>query len=135
MKPTASRRSSATSWRAFWAACPARSITCSPRALRRSKATWWKAGGGGGGYIRITRLQLSTADMIMHIINAIGNTLDAATARAMTANMVENSVLDPRAAELVQAAVSEKALAAVPRDLRDMVRAAIYKNMLLVTRT
>ncbi|NBK77091.1 CtsR family transcriptional regulator [bacterium D16-76] len=90
---------------------------------------------GGGGYIRITRLQLSTADMIMHIINAIGNTLDAATARAMTANMVENSVLDPRAAELVQAAVSEKALAAVPRDLRDMVRAAIYKNMLLVTRT
>ena len=60
---------------------------------------------------------------------------DAATARAMTANMVENSVLDPRAAELVQAAVSEKALAAVPRDLRDMVRAAIYKNMLLVTRT
>ena len=90
---------------------------------------------GGGGYIRITRMQLSTADMIMHIINAIGNTLDAATARAMTANMVENSVLDPRAAELVQAAVSEKALAAVPRDLRDMVRAAIYKNMLLVTRT
>lgn len=90
---------------------------------------------GGGGYIRITRLQLSTADMIMHIINAIGNTLDAATARAMTANMVENSVLDPRAAELIQAAVSEKALAAVPRDLRDMVRAAIYKNMLLVTRT
>lgn len=90
---------------------------------------------GGGGYIRITRLQLSTADMIMHIINAIGNTLDAATARAMTANMVENSVLDPRAAELIQAAVSEKALAAVPRDLRDIVRAAIYKNMLLVTRT
>lgn len=90
---------------------------------------------GGGGYIRITRLRLSKADMIMHIVNAVGTDLDAATARAMTANMVQNSVLDPRSAELIQAAVSEKALSAVPRELRDTVRAAIYKNMLLVTRT
>lgn len=90
---------------------------------------------GGGGYIRITRLQLSTADMIMHIINAVGDSLDAATARAMTGNMVQNGVLEPRAAELIQAAVSEKSLAAVPKELRDAVRAAIYKNMLLVTRT
>ena len=90
---------------------------------------------GGGGYIRITRLHLSTADMIMHIINAVGDSLDAATARAMTANMVQNAVLEPRAAELISAAVSEKSLGAVPKALRDVVRAAIYKNMLLVTRT
>ena len=90
---------------------------------------------GGNGYIRITRLQLSTADMIMHVVNAVGDSLDAATARAMTLNMVQNAVLEPMAAELIQAAVSEKTLNAVPRELRDIVRAAIYKNMLLATRT
>lgn len=89
---------------------------------------------GGGGYIRITRLQLSKADMIMHIINAVGDTLDAATARAMTQNMLQNGVLDQVSAELIQAAVSEQSLAAVPKELRDAVRAALYKNMLLVTR-
>ena len=89
---------------------------------------------GGGGYIRITRLQLSTADMIMHIVNGVGESLDSATARAMLGNMVERGVLDRTSAELIGAAVSEKSLAAVPRELRDAVRARIYKNMLLVTR-
>lgn len=89
---------------------------------------------GGGGYIRITRLQLSKADMIMHIVNAVGVSLDIATARAMTDNMVQNNMLSRSDAELIQAAVSEQSLSAVPRELRDTVRAAIYKNMLLVTR-
>ena len=89
---------------------------------------------GGGGYIRITRLQLYTADMIMHIVNGVGESLDSATARAMLGNMVERGVLDRTSAELIGAAVSEKSLAAVPRELRDAVRAMIYKNMLLVTR-
>ena len=42
---------------------------------------------GGGGYIRITRMRLSKSDMIMHIVNSVGDSLDAATARAMTANL------------------------------------------------
>lgn len=90
---------------------------------------------GGGGYIRITRLRLSKADMIMHIINGVGEALDAGTARAMMANMLQNGVLDHPSAELIQAAVSDQSLAAVPKELRDTVRAALFKNMLLVTRT
>ena len=90
---------------------------------------------GGGGYIRITRLQISRPDMIMHIINTVGNTLDAGTARAMTENMLQNGVLTREAAELLQAAVSEKALSVLPRELRNEARASIYKNMLIAART
>ncbi len=90
---------------------------------------------GGGGFIRITRLHLSTADMIMHMVNGIGDTLDAATARAMLANMLQSGVLDQTSTELIQAAISEKSLSAVPKELRDTVRAMICKNLLLVTRT
>ena len=69
------------------------------------------------------------------IVNSVGDSLDAATARAMTANLQQNTMLDASAARLIQAACSEQALAAVPKEIRDTVRAAIYKNMLLATRT
>ena len=90
---------------------------------------------GGGGYIRITRMRLSKADMIMHIVNSVGDSLDAATARAMTGNLLQSGMLDNASAALIRAACSEQSLAAVPKELRDVVRAAIYKNMLLSTRT
>ena len=90
---------------------------------------------GGGGYIRITRMRLSKSDMIMHIVNSVGDSLDAATARAMTGNLLQSGMLDNSSAALIRAACSEQPLAAVPKELRDVVRAAIYKNMLLSTRT
>lgn len=90
---------------------------------------------GGGGYIRITRMRLSKSDMIMHIVNGVGDSLDAATARAMTSNLLQNGMVDSSAASLIRAACSEHALASVPKDIRDTVRASIYKNMLLATRT
>ena len=90
---------------------------------------------GGGGYIRTTRMRLSKSDMIMHIVNSVGESLDAATARAMTGNLLQSGMLDNSSAALIRAACSEQSLAAVPKELRDVVRAAIYKNMLLSTRT
>ena len=81
---------------------------------------------GGGGY---------TADMIMHMVNGVGDALDGATARAMVQNMVQSGVLDRRSAELILAASSEKTLMAVPKELRDTVRAMLVKNMLRATRT
>lgn len=90
---------------------------------------------GGGGYIRITRLQVSKPDMIMHIINGIGRELDAGTARAMTENMLQSGVISQNTADLLQAAVSEKTLTIIPKDMRSAARAAIYKNMLLAART
>lgn len=89
---------------------------------------------GGGGYIRITRLRISTPDMVMHLINTVGDSLDAGTARAMTENLIYNGVLSRGAAAIVQAAVSEKSLSQVPQDIRNRVRAAIFKNVLLAAR-
>lgn len=89
---------------------------------------------GGGGYIRITRLRFSKSDGIMHIINAIGNSLDTGTARAMVENMLQNGVIDTLCAELILTAVSEQTLSVVPKELREAVRASLFKNMLLVTR-
>lgn len=36
---------------------------------------------GGGGYIRITRVQVDRHTLLMHVINSVGDTLDLASAR------------------------------------------------------
>lgn len=90
---------------------------------------------GGGGYIRITRLQLSRTDMLMHVVNGVGDELDSGTARVMLENMEENGMLDRRSGALIRAAVSEQTLGAVPKEMRDTVRAMLVKSMLLATRT
>ena len=89
---------------------------------------------GGGGYIKITRLQISKPDMIMHSINAVGTTLDYGTARAMLNNMVQIGVLPQETAQLIGAAISEQSLLAAPREMRNLLRAAIFKNMLLAAK-
>ena len=41
---------------------------------------------GGGGYIRITRVQVDRQTLLMHVINSVGNTLDSRSARAIAQN-------------------------------------------------
>lgn len=89
---------------------------------------------GGGGYIRISRVQISDPrSVIMHTINSVGDALDYRTAAALLGNAVHIGALEERDARLVLAAVSENALRPVPRELRDNVRSSIFKYTLLQT--
>ncbi len=90
---------------------------------------------GGGGYIRIIRRRMTKSDMIMHVVNAVGSTLDAATARAMLRNLLESNIMSESDASLIAAALSEQSLSAAPREYRDRLRASLFKNMLLVLNT
>ena len=86
---------------------------------------------GGGGYIRITRINTTRSGAIMHIVNSVGKTLDKATAEVMLTNMLGREIIDSRTARLMAAAMGERAYAEVPPASRDAVRAAVFKNMLL----
>lgn len=82
---------------------------------------------GGGGYIRITRCAETGSCYLMHVVNAVGENIDAASCRAMLANMSARGVLDSREAALLSAATE-----ALPAGLQgDRSRAAVFKNMLL----
>ena len=87
---------------------------------------------GGGGFIRITRVKMDKSTAIMHIVNSVGDTLDRATAEIMIKNMYSQSVIDLASARLMAAALSERVFREVPKDYRDVLRARIFKNMLLV---
>ncbi len=86
---------------------------------------------GGGGYIRIRRVQSDPKLLIMHTVNAIGNSVDLRTASALLENCVSAGVLPESAARLMLSALSDRALSPVSPEGRDIVRASVMKQMLV----
>ena len=88
---------------------------------------------GGGGYIRITRVRYDKPTAVMHFVNSIGDSIDSATARVFLENLIERSMINPKDARLISAAISDNCLKICPNELRDKLRAAILKQMLTCT--
>ncbi len=86
---------------------------------------------GGGGYIRIRRVNLDRGVMLMHVINSVGGTLDEQTCRAHITNLKYGSFLDEQTAKLLLAATSDTCLRVLPQEQRDTARASIFKQLLL----
>lgn len=88
---------------------------------------------GGGGYIRITRVHFSTGpgNIIMHVVNSIGDSLDATSATIILENLAANDIIVPQVMKIMSSAISERAFTDIPKTLRNTVRSTVLKNMLL----
>ena len=89
---------------------------------------------GGGGFVKITRVNLNGRNKnayIMHIVNSIGDTLDASSAQVIIQNMCSQGLIEKSIEKAMLAAVSNTALKAVEPNGRCVVRAHILKQMLL----
>lgn len=86
---------------------------------------------GGNGYIRITRVRADRKTLLMHVINSIGDELDAASARAIVQNLVEGNAISAEAGQSLLAGTGDRALRRVDRAYRDMLRADIFKQVLI----
>lgn len=87
---------------------------------------------GGNGYIRITRVRVDRQTLLMHVINSLGRQVDLPSARAILSNLVQSGAIEESLGQALLTAVGDKALVAVPRDLRDSVRADIMKQVLIL---
>ena len=86
---------------------------------------------GGGGYIRITRVRSTPQELIMHTVNAAGDELSSATARAFVSNLHSSGVIGRDTARLLLAALSDGAMRPVRPAERDAARASVFKHMLV----
>ena len=86
---------------------------------------------GGGGYIRITRVNTDKSATMMHIVNSVGDSLDRMSAEVMIKNLLGLDMINEDIARLLASALSDRALAPVTPSGRDIVRASIFKNMIL----
>ena len=85
---------------------------------------------GGGGYIKISRVNLTHSDYIMHVISNLEDKITAREIDIIINNFIHHGVIDEDTARLIKSATSDKALT-IPLDIRDNIRAKIFKNMLI----
>lgn len=88
---------------------------------------------GGGGYIKITRATCTPETLMMHLINSIGDSMDEKTCRANIQNLYARGILPHQTAQVMSAAISDKAYREIPQELRNTVRASVFKQMLITT--
>jgi len=86
---------------------------------------------GGGGYIRIKRVVMNQTSAFMHIINSIGVRIDSMSTRIVIENCLEAGLISRETARLIAAAVGESVMQNIPPQYKDILRAAILKQMLL----
>ena len=85
----------------------------------------------GGGCIRITRVNYSGDTLLMHVVNAIGSSIDDKSCNNFLVNLVYNDIISKNDAKLILAATGDTALKRIEPPQRDEVRASIFKQMLL----
>ena len=85
---------------------------------------------GGGGHITIRKVSSSKEEYIMHIINNIGEELISNDADILISDLLSYNLITTKEAKLLKVATSDNVLR-LPKDIKDKVRARIFKNMLL----
>lgn len=86
---------------------------------------------GGGGYIRITRVDMDKSSILMHVVNSVGNKISFSTTAMMLQNLYQQDAIDLNTTKLISAATQERAYKEVPVQYRDYLRASVLKQMLL----
>lgn len=86
---------------------------------------------GGGGYVRIVRMQpRGDGNLLDALLTRVGNSVDEERANAIIAHLADIKLITSNEAALMRAAVSRNALA-LPISAKDVLRAAVMKNMLI----
>ena len=86
---------------------------------------------GGGGCIRIQRISLEDNSDIVDIFDKIGNKMSQHAVDVYLKSLLDYNILDNNSAKMIRIAVSDKSLANVDILKKDMVRADIFKNLII----
>ena len=85
---------------------------------------------GGGGYIKIRKINITKSNYFMHIINNIGDMLTGQESDIFISNLLSYNMLNTEQAKLLKVATSDNVLT-LSQPKKDIIRAKIFKNMLL----
>ena len=85
---------------------------------------------GGGGNIKIKRINMTNDKYIMHIINSIEHNLTQQDADLLIKHLLDYNIISNTESKLLRVATNDKVLN-LPKEYRDEVRTRIFKNMIL----
>lgn len=85
---------------------------------------------GGGGYIRITRIDVDQNDHVLQLINnRIGDEISQRTAEAIIERMLDGDIIDKRESIIMKSVMQDQSVN-IPHSLRNTLRAGLLKAML-----
>ncbi len=85
---------------------------------------------GGGGCIRIKKVNITKSNYLMHIITSIEDVISNQEVDIFISNFLSYGIISKEEAKLIKVATSDNVLT-IPQPQRDEIRANIFKNMLL----
>lgn len=85
---------------------------------------------GGGGYIKIKKINITKSNYLMHIITNMGEKISSNEVDIFISNFMSYGIITEKEAKLLKVATSDNVLTISP-DIKDKIRAKIFKNMLL----
>lgn len=90
---------------------------------------------GGGGYIRIFRMQQDTREQLLYLLNErIGDSIDLLSATHLIQQLYEREIVTQDEANLMNAAISQQALSLpITPEMKNALRAKILHAMLMET--
>lgn len=85
---------------------------------------------GGGGCIKIKKINLDKSQYLLHIINNIQNEITANEVDILISDFLTYHIIDEKEAKLLKVATSDNVLT-LDKSIKDKIRAKIFKNMLI----
>jgi transcriptional regulator CtsR len=85
---------------------------------------------GGGGCIKIKKVNITHSDYLMHIITSIGNKVTAKEIEIFINNILDYGIITENEAKLLKGATNDNVLN-MAKENKDEIRSKIFKNMLI----
>ena len=85
---------------------------------------------GGGGTIKIRRIDITKDKYVMHVINSINDVISQQEADIIISNLLDYGIISKEISKLMRVATNDKVLN-LPLEYKDLTRTRILKNMLV----
>ena len=85
---------------------------------------------GGGGYIKLMRLNMDNNEIFNMINNTLSTEVDYTTAMQLLNNLLDRDIIDDNELNIISSAITPKALV-TPLNNEDKLRANILRNILV----
>lgn len=86
---------------------------------------------GGGGYIRVRRLNIDKDEYLLHLITSrIGVSLTQEAADSMIETMADQKIITHREAAIMKTVVNDKSIS-LPISMKNVIRANLFKSMIM----
>jgi Transcriptional repressor of class III stress genes len=86
---------------------------------------------GGGGCIRIVRVQMHKNEYLMHFFHAVGSSIGERESEAYMQSLLGNGIITERESALLCASLSSGALERIAPEYRNNIRADILRQIIM----